>query len=229
MNRTFRLTVRLLVPALVVVALLAAALFRGDRDGFTRAERALLDVPDSVLYVEVVDDPSDYAILRTPCTDLSDKALLSDGFRKLAAKMLATVRAPEQDGVGIAAPQVGLSRRVICVQRLDKPGEPFEVYANVRIDTAYGDRVRGPEGCLSVPPYRGYVTRWTDVVVSWKDVETLNIRRDTIHGYTAVIFQHECDHLDGILYTDRADTVFYNASWAAERARYDSLGCYRRK
>ena len=229
MNEKMKRTLRLLGLALACAALFAAALLRGSRSGFTKAERAILDVPDSVLYVEVVDNPSDYAILRTPCAGFSDKALKSREFRKLAAKMLATVRAPEQDGVGIAAPQVGLSRRVICVQRLDKSGEPFEVYPNVRIDTAFGARVRGPEGCLSVPPYRGYVTRWTDVVVSWKDAETLESRRDTVHGYTAVIFQHECDHLDGILYTDRADTVFYNESWAAERARYDSLGCYRRK
>ena len=224
-----KLIFSLLVLALSCVALALPALLRGDRDGFTRAERALMDVPDSVLYVENVAFSEDSLILRKPCADLSDRALQSKTFRQLAAKMLATVRAPEQDGVGIAAPQVGLSRRVICVQRLDKPGEPFEVYANVRIDTAYGDRVRGPEGCLSVPPYRGYVTRWTDVIISWKDVETLEIKRDTIQGYTAVIFQHECDHLDGILYTDRADTVFYNDRWAAERARYDSLGCYGRR
>ena len=44
-----------------------------------------------------------------------------------------------------------------------------------------------------------------------------------------MIFQHECDHLDGILYIDRADTVFYNERWAAERARFDSLGCYRKR
>ena len=213
---------------LLFLALPACGLLRKD-SGFTKAERALLDVPDSVLYVEVVQNAADSLILRTPCTDLSDNALRSKEFRKLAAKLKATVRAPEQDGVGIAAPQVGLSRRVICVQRLDKPGEPFEVYANVRIDTAFGDRVRGPEGCLSVPPYRGYVTRWTDVVVSHRDPETLALCRDTVHGYTAVIFQHECDHLDGILYTDRADTVFYNPRWAAERAHYDSLGLYRKR
>ena len=229
MNRSVRKAVRLLVPAPVCAVLPAAAISCGDRGGVTKAERAILDVPDSVLYVENVANAADSLILRTPCVDLSDKALRSDEFRKLAAKMLATVRAPEQDGVGIAAPQVGLSRRVICVQRLDRPGEPFVVYPNVRIDTAYGDRVRGPEGCLSVPPYRGYVTRWTDVVVSWKDAETLTVQRDTVHGYTAVIFQHECDHLDGILYIDRADTVFYNERWAAERARFDSLGCYRKR
>ena len=229
MKQTLKQILRLAAPVPAVAALLAAALSCGARGGFTKAERAILDVPDSVLYVEVVDNPADYAILRTPCADLPDKALQSDEFRKLAAKMLATVRAPEQDGVGIAAPQVGLSRRVICVQRLDLDGEPFVVYPNVRIDTAFGDRVRGPEGCLSVPPYRGYVTRWTDVAVSWKDVETLEVKRDTVHGYTAVIFQHECDHLDGILYTDRADTVFYNENWAARRAPFDSLGCYRKR
>ena len=48
-------------------------------------------------------------------------------------------------------------------------------------------------------------------------------------GLLARAICHECDHLDGILYTDRADTVFYNERWAAERARFDSLGCYRKR
>ena len=55
---------------------------------------------------------------------------------------------------------------------------------------------------------RGLVPRYTSVIVSYRDPETLEPRRDTVSGYTAVIFQHECDHLDGILYIDRADTVY---------------------
>ena len=128
--------------------------------------------------------------------------------------------------MGIAAPQVGLRRRVVAVQRLDKPGEPFEVYPNIRILAHLGDTVRGPEGCLSIPGMRGIVPRSEGVVVSWTDPQTLQAVTDTVHGFTAIIFQHEIDHLDGILYTDRADTVFVNQAWLDERAPYEAEGAY---
>lgn len=124
--------------------------------------------------------------------------------------MIATVSAPEEDGVGIAAPQVGISRRVIAVQRLDKEGEPFAIYPNIRIIAVRGDKVEGQEGCLSVPGKRGTVARWRDIDISYTLVPSSGVPRDTtetVKGFTSVIFQHECDHLDGVLYTDRASSV----------------------
>ena len=92
---------------------------------------------------------------------------------------------------------------------------------NAHIDSLFGDIGKGPEGCLSVPPMRGLVPRYTDVIVSYVHPETLEPKRDTVHGYTAVIFQHECDHLDGRLYIDRADTVYVSTAWEAERRAFD--------
>jgi peptide deformylase len=106
---------------------------------------------------------------------------------------------------------VGLSRRIIAVQRFDKEGEPFEVYPTIRIESLSGDVVSGKEGCLSVPGKRGSVPRHTTVVVSYKDPLTLETIRDTVEGFTAVIFQHEIDHLEGVLYTDRADSLLSTA------------------
>ena len=63
----------------------------------------------------------------------SGKELKSNEYQSLADKMVATVTSPEEDGVGIAGPQVGISRRIVAVQRFDKAGEPFEVYPNIRI------------------------------------------------------------------------------------------------
>ena len=165
--------------------------------------------------------PEDSAVLRTPCADLTKAELKSKDLKTLTAKMLKTLRSPQQDGVGIAAPQVGVSKRIIWLQRFDKDGGPFECYLNVHIDSLFGDIGKGPEGCLSVPPMRGLVPRYTSVIVSYVHPETLESKRDTVHGYTAVIFQHECDHLDGILYIDRADTVYVSSSWEAERRMYD--------
>ena len=203
-----------LVSGLVYLALIlistyfALSLQREKPKDFQRAERRLIVRSDSVMRVLNIFDPADTAVLRAQSTDLSDRSLRSKDFKMLAAKMLRTVTDPSQDGVGIAAPQVGINRRIVAVQRFDKSGEPFEVYPNIHIDTMMGPRVCGPEGCLSVPDRRGIVPRYREIVISWKDPATLQGMRDTVRGFTAVIFQHECDHLDGILYTDRADSVF---------------------
>ena len=108
----------------------------------------------------------------------------------------------EADGVGIAGPQVGISRRVVAVQRFDKEGEPFEVYPNIRITARRGEPEPGPEGCLSVPGRRGTVSRYREIDISYTAMPEGRDTVETITGFTAVIFQHECDHLDGILYTD---------------------------
>ena len=73
---------------------------------------------------------------------------------------------------------------------------------------------------------RGIVPRREGVVVSFIDPEALRPVVDTVFGFTAVIFQHETDHLDGRLYTDLADSLFFNPSWDAERAPFAASGDY---
>ena len=210
---------------LIIVAYVLASC--GAKEGpFEAWERTLITRSDSVMYVFVVDDRADSLELRDACRELSDEELQSELYAMLAGKMLATVRSPQQDGVGIAAPQVGLNRRIVALQRLDKEGEPFEVYPNIYVLEHLGDTVRGPEGCLSVPGKRGIVPRSEGVIVRWTDPQTLQAVTDTIHGFTAIIFQHETDHLDGILYTDRAESVFDNPEWEAERAPFAAEGAY---
>lgn len=161
--------------------------------------------------VLTIDDPADSVILRAESSDLSAAALRSDGFAQLARRMVTTVTHPSQDGVGIAGPQVGLNRRVVAVQRFDKPDEPFEVYPNISIVWSSDSLAYGPEGCLSVPDRRGDILRAQEIIIEFADTAALRssrgtyvpVVRDTIRGYTAVIFQHEIDHLDGILYIDR--------------------------
>ena len=178
------------------------------KGGLTKQEKAVISGQGQVMRVLTVDNQEDSLFLRGKSIDFSDRDLKSRAFGELAGKMVSTVTDPSQDGVGIAGPQVGLARRIIAVQRFDKDGEPFEVYPNVRIESFSGDIVSGQEGCLSVPGERGSVPRYSVVVVSYKDPMTLRTVRDTVEGFTAVIFQHETDHLDGILYTDRADSLW---------------------
>ena len=178
----------------------------------SKDEKALIAGSDSLMRVLTVYDKDDSLLLRNASIDFTDRDLLSKDFEALAAKMLHTVQDPSQDGVGIAAPQVGLNRRVICVLRYDLPGEPFGVYPNARLDSLWGERLSGPEGCLSIPGWAGSVPRYQNIIVSYTDPETLQTVKERVEGYTAVIFQHEIDHLDGILYTDRADSL-----WVDER------------
>lgn len=148
--------------------------------------------------------------LRLQSLWLLDEDIASDTFRKLSERMLATVNAPEYDGVGIAAPQVGIFVRAIAVMRFDKEGEPFEVYANPEI-VAYSDATTHTmEGCLSVPGRYGMVERPRMITVQYIDPQTLEMREEVVEGYTAVIFQHEIDHLDGILFIDKAEEANYD-------------------
>ena len=215
-----------LIPILVLTLSSGGGPLRKARGPFTAWERTVITQSDSVMYVNVVTDPADSLELRAVCRDLTEEELGSELYATLAAKMLATVQSPQQGGVGIAAPQVGLSLRIAAIQRLDRPGEPFVVYPNLRVLEHLGDTVRGPEGCLSIPGKRGIVPRSEGVVIGWTDPATLESVTEELHGYVAIIFQHETDHLDGILYTDRAESVSDDPDWDAERAPYAAQGAY---
>ena len=192
----------------LLIFLLLALAGCSSRPALSKAEKELIAGSPDVMRVLTVADRKDSLFLRRTARDFSDRDLRSEEFRTLARKMVRTVTDPSQDGVGIAGPQVGISRRIVAVQRFDQGDEPSEVYANVRIDSLYGPLAYGQEGCLSVPGMRGTVPRWTSAIISYTDPATLLTVHDTVSGFTAVIFQHETDHLDGILYTDKADSLF---------------------
>lgn len=189
-----------------VLPVLAAVLASCGQGAWTPEERSIIVEQDSLM--NVLTMPGDSAVLRAKSIDLTQAELRSEELRTLIAKLRYTVTDPSQDGVGISAPQVGLSRRVILVQRFDKDGEPFEAYVNIGIDSLYGETTHGREGCLSIPGKVGTVPRSSKVDIHYTDPESLQILRETVEGFTAIIFQHECDHLEGILYTDRADSVW---------------------
>lgn len=155
-----------------------------------------------------VTEPYDSVVLRAVSIEFQASMLKSATYRRLCERMLLTVQNPENEGVGIAAPQVGVNRRLVAVQRFDKDGEPFEFYPNLRILTARGDSVAGQEGCLSVPGLRGIVRRSRDIDVRYLNPATLRDTVERVTGFTAVIFQHEADHLAGTFYTDKVDSLF---------------------
>ena len=202
MNRNTAIGIFLIAVGISLMTMVSHFRSEDEDDGFSRQELKILNEADSIMRILTILDKSDLAVLRAPSRDFSSEALLSENFARLAELMVATVTHPSQDGVGIAGPQVGLNRRVVAVQRFDKEGYPFEIYPNISIIWKSDSLKFGPEGCLSVPERREDVARSTEIVIEYTD-STLTPVRDTISGFTAVIFQHEVDHLDGILYTDR--------------------------
>lgn len=176
--------------------------------GLTRKEKEIINGQGPVMHVLTIGNEAEYAVLRAKSADFSARDLRSEDFRTLVEKMIATVTDPSQDGVGIAAPQVGLSRRLIVVCRMDLPGEPYLPYANAYIESTWGDTLTVREGCLSIPGLRGNVPRPEFAAVRHTDPETLEVKVDTVSGYVARIFQHEVDHLEGILYTDRTNDTW---------------------
>lgn len=154
-----------------------------------------------IMPVMSIAQEADSLLLRESSAELSESIALSEDFALLKASMLATVRDPGNEGVGIAAPQVGVLRRVVAVQRFDKKGEPFEFFLNPQIVERSSTTQFGGEGCLSVPDLSGNVERAEWIVLRYRD-EAWREHQETIKGFTAVIFQHEVDHLDGRLFID---------------------------
>ncbi|MCC6729850.1 MAG: peptide deformylase [Chthonomonadales bacterium] len=119
--------------------------------------------------------------------------------REIVERMKAAMR--DFRGLGLAAPQIGVSRRIIIYQ-LPEEGSALRVIVNPRIVSRKGEQV-GPEGCLSIPMLQGEVARANEVVVKGIDILGRPFRRRGTE-LEARVLQHEIDHLDGILFIDRA-------------------------
>lgn len=102
------------------------------------------------------------------------------------------------DGCGLAAPQIGLLRRVIVCDY----GKGLVEMVNPVILEASG-KIGGQEGCLSIPGKRGYVERYDTLRVQWQ-TRNGDKKVKTFKGFDAVVLQHEIDHLEGVLFIDRA-------------------------
>lgn len=198
----------------IILALIHTATIAAPARVAINPPKESLQQDGDILKVYTISNREDSLLLRQKCTDFTPDELSSAEFAHFAEMMIKTVTHPSQDGVGIAGPQVGLSKRVVAVQRFDKEGQPFIVYPNISIVAYRGDLVPGPEGCLSVPECRGEVLRYRDIDIEYTSPQTLERVRENVKGFTAVIFQHEVDHLEGILYTDRV------VWWARPEAWY---------
>jgi peptide deformylase len=125
---------------------------------------------------------------------------VDDSIRRLIADMTDSM--VEAQGVGIAAPQIGVSLRVVVIGMPDE--EPYALINPVVVRRS-GER-RLDEGCLSVPGYRGNLTRSVRVTVKAMDVNGHEIRVKAEDDLLAQALEHETDHVNGIVYVDRLDS-----------------------
>ena len=145
-------------------------------------------------------------ILKKTCRPVGE---VTPRIQMILDDMVETMR--DANGVGLAAPQVGIMRRMFVAEP-----EPERVYMFVdpEMISLEGEQ-EGTEGCLSVPGYVGTVKRPEKIVIRGKDRYGKE-KEYTFEGFDAVVMCHEFDHLEGILYTDKATEIFKAEEMEAE-------------
>lgn len=156
----------------------------------------------SVLTVLKIGNP----LLRRRALELPVEAIFESTTQTLIDDMIETMRSHQ--GVGLAAPQIGISRRIF-VMEVDandrypgRPDYPLKVVINPKVTIMSDAQEDGEEGCLSVPELMGIVPRYSHVKVEAFDRQARPMTLDLYH-FPARIVQHELDHLDGKFYLDR--------------------------
>jgi peptide deformylase len=167
----------------------------------------------TVLPIREMGDP----VLRQEARDVPAEELASAEVQRLIDDMIETMRAA--NGAGLAAPQVGVPLRIAVIEvREDNPRYPYKplipltVIVNPQLTPLDDATFATNEGCLSMPNLRGDLERFENVSVRYLDREGA-AHEETRRGLTAGTFQHEVDHLDGILFVDRMADMSSLSTW----------------
>ena len=150
-----------------------------------------------------------HPILRNKTKDIPINEIKSENTQKIIEKMIKTMR--KHNGAGLAANQIYEPIRICIIEVLDNPRYkhlntiPLKVLINPKViikkDTA---TFNSYEGCLSVPNLRGKVKRYNTINVTYYTKDAKKITED-IKGLESIVYQHEIDHLDGYLFTDKVE------------------------
>ena len=149
----------------------------------------------------VLTTPND--LLRQKSRGVSVEELRSDETQKLIDEMIKSMKV--ENGVGLAAPQVGVHQRIIIAETKQGP----KAFINPEITKSSHRKIKSEEGCLSIPGVVGIVQRNKTVSVKALDRDGKDVELEDVDGLLSIIFQHEIDHLDGILFIDRAKKVYH--------------------
>jgi peptide deformylase len=136
-------------------------------------------------------------VLRQTAKPIAD---FDDGLKTLTEDMAKIMHG--DDGIGLAAPQVGLSKRIIVIGDHDD----HKAYINPEITYTSKNTTVTEEGCLSLPKIFGLVKRPKKIHLKYQDLEG-KTKKEKIKGFTATVIQHEIDHLNGILFIDKASEI----------------------
>ncbi len=166
----------------------------------------------TVLPIATVGHP----VLRERARELTRDELASPAMQQLIDDMIDTMR--HANGAGIAANQVHVPVRITVIEVNHNPRYPYKpqipltIVVNPVIEPIDDELVEINEGCLSVPNLRGNVFRYVNVRVRYWDRHG-NLYDEIRRGLTAGTFQHECDHLDGLLFLDRVVDTRTLTTW----------------
>lgn len=166
-----------------------------------------------------------HPVLRQVATEVSDEELRSKEMQTFIDELADTRK--QANGAGIAANQVGVAKRVFVVEIADNPRYPYKprypltIVVNPRITFLTDKRFDSYEGCLSIPNFRGQLKRCPHILVQGLQRDGSKLELE-VKGITAGTFQHELDHLDGILFTDRVEDTRTFCTWDEFRKRYES-------
>ena len=165
-----------------------------------------------------------HPVLREVATEVQDDELQTDEMQQFIDDLIATKR--QANGAGIAANQVASARRIYVVEVVDnprypyKPQHPLTVMVNPVIEFQTDERFDNFEGCLSIPNLRGVVKRCPEIKVTGIDRHGEKLEFE-MKGITAGTFQHEQDHLDGILFPDKVEDTTTLCTWNEFSERYE--------
>lgn len=150
-------------------------------------------------------------LLRERSKTVKEAEVLSNNFQEFITNLITTMRA--QNGVGIAAPQVGIKKRVFIMEVADNSRYPNKkplqlcVAINPEIEILdLNDLVDSWEGCLSIPGVRGCLKRYNQIKLKATDTKGKPFEI-ALEGFPAIIAQHELDHLNGVLFIDRMEDL----------------------
>jgi len=173
------------------------------RKSFSEKEAKLIMNADSLnpMRVYKINNKKDSLLLRTKSSYIKPNPK-DPILRNFIKRLYATVSDSMSMGVGIAAPQVGILKNIIWVQRFDKENFPFEVYLNPKIVSYSEEKQTLNEGCLSIPDRTETLNSRSYAITIEYDTMNAEHKSEIVNSFTSVVFQHEIDHLNGILYLD---------------------------
>lgn len=155
---------------------------------------------------EIVKFPDKILRKKTEKISKIDRELLKE------IEDLREILEKSENGAGLAAPQIGISKSFLGI----KNKEGVKILINPKLEASFGDKIYPKivsedgveddflEGCLSFPDLYGTVKRYLKIKVSWEEIRDnrLEMRNEILEGFEAIVWQHEKDHLDGILFVD---------------------------